>query len=154
MKRSLVAAASVAAVLVLAGVPAYAATTYPADTADESNPFGIFLLFALIAAVIGFGTFLWRVNTARRIAEQAGLDPDTAVTTTLLSQDGLAATYLAANLRPQPEPAHERPIGHLDPPSTRRTVESRLAELKQLHDQALITDDDYDRRRTEILNAV
>ncbi|MDQ1699004.1 MAG: Short C-terminal domain, partial [Frankiaceae bacterium] len=41
-----------------------------------------------------------------------------------------------------------------EPPSSRRTTESRLAELKSLHADGLITDDDYDRRRAEILNAV
>lgn len=120
----------------------------------DNGPPGIFVLFFVLVIVFGVGGFLWRLSTARRIAEQAGLDPDTAVTTTLLSQDGLAATYLAANLRPrEPEPAY-LPMGHLDPPSSRRTTESRLTELKALHDQGLITDDDYDRRRAEILNAV
>lgn len=126
----------------------------PFPSADGPSPGGMFALFAIFAVVIGGGTLWWRLSTARRIAEQAGLDPDTAVTTTLLSEDGLAATYLAANLRPQPQPAYERPVGHLEPPSSRHTAESRLTELKALHDQGLITDQDYDRRRTEILNGV
>jgi hypothetical protein len=152
--RRLAAGVSVTAGLVLLSVPAYADPGDFPDTTDQSGPMGLFILFAVIAAVIGIGGFLWRLSAARRIAEQAGLDPDAAVTTTLLNHDGLAATYLAASLRQQQAPPLERPVGHLDPPSSRRTTESRLAELKSLHADGLITDDDYDRRRAEILNAV
>jgi hypothetical protein len=75
---------------------------------------GMFALFVILALVIGGISFAWRVSAARRIAEQAGMNPDDAVTTTLLTHDGLAATYLAANLRPrEPEPPY-RPMGHLD----------------------------------------
>lgn len=121
---------------------------------DGPSPGGMFALFAIGALVIGGISIAWRVSAARGIARRAGMDPDDAVTTTLLSHDGLAATYIAANLRQQqPEPPY-RPMGHLEPPSGRQTVESRLTQLKGLHDEGLITDDEYDRRRTEIVNSV
>ncbi|MBV9096916.1 MAG: DUF1328 domain-containing protein [Frankiaceae bacterium] len=126
----------------------------------------IFFVLAIVASIVGFS---WRVGTARRIAREAGLNPDDAATTAVLGgRDGLAATYLAANLRPQPVDDYV-PSGHLDPPSSRqhtteppqhptappqRTIESRLGELKHLHEQGLITDGDYDRRRAEILHDV
>jgi hypothetical protein len=123
---------------------------------DDSGPSvgGMFALFAILGLVFGGIGLAWRVSTARRIAEQAGLDPDTAVSTAILNPDGLAATYVAATLRPrQPEPPYQ-PMGHLDPPSSRHTVESRLTQLKQLHDEGLITDEEYDHRRAAILDTV
>jgi len=121
---------------------------------DGPNIGGMFALFAILALVVGGIGFAWRVSAARGIAQRAGMNPDDAVTTTLLSHDGLAATYLAANLRPQPAPDDYRPVGRVDPPSSRQTVEGRLTQLKDLHDEGLITDDEYDRRRTEIVNSV
>lgn len=124
--------------------------TDPTD--NGPSPGGMFALFAIVVVVIGGGTFWWRVSTARRIAEQAGMDPDTAVSTAMLSNDGLAATYLAANLR-QRAADDDAPVVHPPPLSTNST-ERRLTELKRLHDQALITDDEYARRRTAIVDSL
>lgn len=171
MARRFIAAAVLGGALLLAAPPSYAdpvpapqdcsdpanpcpvGNTFPDATDNGPSPGAMFGIFALVAIVIGGGTFLWRISTARRIAEQAGLDPDTAVTTTILSQDGLAATYLAANLRqrdPEPAPA----LAPLPRPLSTRSAEYRLGELKHLHDEGLITEDEYDRRRTAILDTL
>lgn len=144
---------AVTGALLLVSVPAYADDFPTSDPGGSSFP-GVFVIFFILAIVGGIVTFSWRISTARRIARDAGLDPDAAATATMLSRDGLAATYLAASLRPQPTDDYV-PSGHLDPPSSRqRTTESRLEELKHLHEQGLITDGDYDRRRAEILSGV
>ena len=133
----------------------------PATTTDplDPNPIdrgpnvgGLIVLFMVIALVGGGVTWAWRISTARRIARDAGLDPDLAATTTILSDDGLAATYLAANLRSQRDPMDEPPVQHVEPPI--RSAEDRLAELTGLHERGIITDDEYARRRTAILDSV
>jgi len=145
---------AIAVAFLLAGAPAYADDFPSSDPGGGSIP-GVFVIFFILAIVGGIVSFSWRVSTARRIAREAGLNPDDAATAAVLSgRDGLAATYLAASLRPQPQEPDEPPIGHLDPPSSRRTTESRLEELKHLHEQGLITEGDFDRRRAEILNGV
>ena len=77
----------------------------------------------------------------------------------MLNPDGLAATYLAASLR---RPAagvdgvdgvDDQPAVH-PPPLSTRSSETRLSELKNLHDQGLITDDEYSRRRTAIVDSL
>jgi hypothetical protein len=126
--------------------------SFDPTSAGGPSPAGMFGLFLVLALVVGGGTFFWRVSAARRIAQQAGLDPDAAVTTTMLSRDGLAATYLAASLH-RPADDEDRSVAH-PPPLSTRTAEDRLGELKRLHDQSLITDDEYAHRRTAIVDSV
>jgi hypothetical protein len=131
----------------------------PADpnfdpTADSGpSPGAMFGLFAVLALVVGGVGLYWRVSAARRIAEQAGLDPDTAVSTALLNHDGLAATYLAANLGRANLRSDEEPAVRSAPLSTNPT-ERRLTELKRLRDQDLISEDEYADRRKAILDTV
>lgn len=125
----------------------------PGDDGSGPNVAGIFGVFVVIALVVGGATFFWRINTARRIAQQAGLDPDAAATTAMLSNDGLAATYLAASLQQRRPDEDDEPVVH-PPPLSTRTNENRLGELKRLHDQGLITDDEYARRRTAIVDSL
>src|SRR3954466_15417171 len=67
-------------------------------TSDSgTSPGAMFGLFAVLALVFGGVGLYWRVSAARSIAEKAGLDPESAVSTALLNHDGLAATYIAAN---------------------------------------------------------
>jgi hypothetical protein len=99
---------------------------------------GLFVLFI----IIGLVTTIYRVSTARRVARDAGMDEDAATAATLLTQNGLDATYLAASLR---QNQHSPPV----PPP--RTAESRLQELKSLLDQGLINQSEYDERRSAIL---
>lgn len=75
------------------------------------------------------------------MARRAGLNPDDAVATALLTENGLDATYLAANLRPQ----------YHKPAPGPRSVESRLQELRSLLDQGLVSQTEYDERRAAIL---
>lgn len=53
-------------------------------------------LFVLVV-LIGIGTFVVKLSLARGMARDAGLDPDRAGWVTALSDDGLAATYLASS---------------------------------------------------------
>lgn len=112
--------------------------------------------FAIIgfATVIGLGLVgtIWRVRTARRIAAGAGLNPDAAAAATLFGTGGLTATYLAANLQPRPGPSTETSVHHVEPPA--HDNENRLSELKRVHDEGLITDDEYARRRTAIVDSI
>ena len=98
---------------------------------------GLFVLFI----IAGIASTVWRVSAARNMARRAGMDPDDATAATLLTQNGLDATYLAANLRQ----SQQHPV----PPP--RTTESRLQELKSLLDQGLISQSEYDDRRSAIL---
>jgi hypothetical protein len=68
------------------------------------------------------------------------LDADEATAMTLLSDDGLDATYLASNLRP----------GHPQQGGPGRSVTERLAELESLKQQRLVTQAEYDERRAVI----
>lgn len=114
--------------------------SYPGD--GGSGMPGTFVGFFVVALLVGVGITAWRVSTARDIARRAGLDPDDATAATLLTDNGLDATYLAASLRQQQQP---QPV----PPP--RNAESRLQELKSLLDQGLISQTEYDDRRTAIL---
>ena len=102
---------------------------------------GAFVGFFILVLLIGLGTTIYRVSMARDMARRAGLDPDDAAAATLLTDNGLDATYLAANLRQTQQQ-------HVPPP---RTAESRLQELKSLLDQGLISQTEYDERRKAIL---
>jgi hypothetical protein len=111
---------------------------------DPGPPAG-FVAFGVIAVLFGIGGALWRVSLARRMAEESGMDPDRATAMTLLSDDGLDATYLASSLRDRPD----------DPPSAReRSVDDRLRELQHLRDEGLVTAEEYETRRTAILDSI
>lgn len=106
------------------------------------------------ATVFGLGVIgaIWRVRVARRIAAGAGLNPDAAAAAALFGTGGLTATYLAANLQPRPDPSTEPAVRHVEPPA--HDSENRLSELKRLHDEGLITDAEYTRRRTAIVDSL
>jgi hypothetical protein len=82
------------------------------------------LLVVVIIAAIGIT--VWRVSTARRIAEEAGLDPGRATAVTLFGSPGLDATYVAASLKhandmqhpssPRPASSHP-PDWEMHPPA-------------------------------------
>lgn len=112
---------------------------------DASTIFGIFGAFAVVVVLLGIATSVWRVRTARRLAEQAGMDPDDAARMALLSPEGLDATYLASNLR--------RPAAAPAPAASASTSE-RLAELQRLLDQGLVTQAEFDERRKAIIDSV
>jgi hypothetical protein len=101
---------------------------------------GIFVAFFVLVVVLGIGSTIWRVSTARRIARANGIDPRDATAVTLLDQDGLAATYLGAGL--------QRGRGGT------RTTEERLADLEELRAGGSITEDEYRAARQRILDAL
>jgi hypothetical protein len=110
---------------------------------------GAFVLLLVIGLLVGIGLTVWKVSTARRLATQSGMDPGLATQMTLLTDDGLDATYLAASLRPRPATA-------APPPATApvRDASTRLAELKGLLDRGVVTQAEYDARRQAIIDSV
>jgi len=113
---------------------------------DSGIPDAFLVLFAL-AFVAAVGTTIWRVSLARQMARDSGMDPGQATAVTLLSEDGLDATYLASNLRARSD------SGTVNVPPA-RTTESRLLELQQLRDQGLVTYEEYEQRRAAILDSL
>ena len=84
------------------------------------------------------------------------MDPGLATQMTLLSDDGLEATYLASSLRrPASDPAPD-PVSDSAPAitSTPPTAAARLEELKSLLDRGLVTQEEYDERRKAIIDSV
>jgi hypothetical protein len=109
-------------------------------------PSGFGVLFVLVA-LVGVGLTIWRVSLARQMASESGMDPDRAPAMTLLSDDGLDATYLASSLRGGQ--AHQAP----EAPEP-RSVSARLQELLELRDAGLITYEEYESRRKDILDSL
>lgn len=106
-----------------------------------------FAAMLVIVVLGGIGTTLWRVSLARQMARDSGMDPDQATAVTLLSDDGLDATYLASNLR-------TAPAGEPSMPSPVRSAHERLRELEQLRDEGLITTGEYEARRRAVLESL
>lgn len=100
------------------------------------------LIFILFFGIVITMTVV-KMNVASRMAEKAGLDPRDAALTSLLNDDGVSAAYLASNLQ-----------GRAAAPPVSRTIEQRLGELARLRDQDLITPEEYETRRTRILDEV
>ncbi len=109
---------------------------------------GWFVALFVIAILAGIGTTVYRVSLARKVARDAGLDEDTAAATTLFTQNGLDATYLAASLRGNA--TQQIPAASAD----HRSNEERLRELQRLKDQGLVTSEEYDARRKAIIDSV
>jgi hypothetical protein len=111
------------------------------EPADTGPPAGFVLLLVLIL-VAGAALMIWQVSAARRMARRSGMNQDDAAAMTLLTDDGLAATYLAATLRDRPAQPPQTPV---------RSSADRLRELASLLDQGLIIQAEYDERRRAIL---
>jgi hypothetical protein len=123
----------------------------------DSSPMGgsgipggfIFLVF--LALVVGGAITIWKVMTAQRLARQSGMDPGLATQMTLLSNEGLDATYLASSLRqPTTPPSPAGPTA----PAAGTAAEVRLTELRGLLDKGLMTQAEYDERRRAIIDSV
>jgi hypothetical protein len=123
--------------------------SWVASWPDDSSTagFGAFVAFAVFALIVGIAITVWKVSTAQKLAKQSGMDPGLATQMTLLTDDGLDATYLASSLRQQqPAPAVPTPAP--------LSVAGRLEELKGLLDQGLVTQTEYDERRTAIIDSL
>lgn len=121
---------------------------------DDMGIPGFFIGFFVLAVLIAIGTTVWKVSTARQIAAQSGMDPSIATQMTLLSEHGLDATYLAANLRkPAETTTASAPVS---PPTTAPAASAaqRLTELKGLLNTGMITQTEYAERRAEIIDSV
>lgn len=107
----------------------------------------LFAVFFVLVVLIGIGSAVWKVSMARRMATASGMDPAVATQMALLTDDGLESTYLASSLRgTTPAPATPAAV-----PSTTR---ARLAELKGLLDDGLITQAEHDERRRAVIDAL
>ncbi|HEX7717893.1 MAG TPA: SHOCT domain-containing protein [Marmoricola sp.] len=121
--------------------------TWPDEAGSGLGIPGWFVLVVIVFVVLAIGSAVWRVSTARKLAASSGMDPGLATSVALLTEDGLDATYLAANLRGQAPASAAAPAS---PPS----AAARLAELRGLLDAGLVTQAEYDERRRAIIDAV
>jgi len=123
-------------------------------TSDPSSGIpGWFVALFILFGILAVATFFWRISTARKIAERAGLDPDTATAVTLLSDGGMAATYVASTIASQAR----KPARPTEPPKLSeppKSVEQRLQELEALRDKGVITPEEYDTQRQKILGSI
>jgi hypothetical protein len=118
------------------------------DFGAGGDGFGaLFALVFVLVVVIAIGSAIWKVSMAQRMAKASGMDPAVATQMALLTDDGLESTYLASSLRgTAPAPATPAAV-----PSTTR---ERLAELKGLLDDGLITQAEHDERRRAVIDAL
>jgi hypothetical protein len=114
---------------------------------------GTFVALVVLAIIAGIAITIWKVTTARTLARQSGMSPGLATTMTLLTDDGLDATYLAANLRGSQQ-AQTAPAAPPSPPAAPAPASGRLEELKGLLDRGLVTQAEYDARRQAIIDSV
>lgn len=105
--------------------------------------------------VFGIAMTIWRMRMARNMAARAGLDQDAAGAISMLSPNGLDATYLAASLATRPQYRAPYPPQYPTAPATQpRTAEQRLLELVELKDKGLITEAEFLQRREQILGSI
>jgi hypothetical protein len=98
--------------------------------------FGLLFVLVVVAGIVGT---IWKVSTARRLAEQSGMDPGDATAMSLLTDNGLEATYVASQVR--------QGVGKEAGPS----AAERLRDLEELHKQGLVTASEYAERREVIV---
>jgi hypothetical protein len=122
--------------------------SWPDDQASAGIGGG-FVFLVVIGLLAAVAITIWKVTTAQKLARQSGMDPGLATQMTLLSDDGLDATYLASSLR-QPPADRPAPPAPVAPPA----ASARLEELKNLLDRGLITQDEYAERRKAIIDSV
>jgi hypothetical protein len=123
--------------------------SWPDDSAGSG--FGAFGALVAIGLVISIAVVIWKVTTAQKLARQSGMDPGLATQMTLLTDNGLDATYLAASLRP---PSASGPSTPAATPGARPAAAARLEDLKHLLERGLVTQVEYDQRRTAIIDSV
>jgi hypothetical protein len=108
------------------------------------DSFGAFIFLGILLTI---AVTAWRVSLARRVARDAGLDPDRATELTLLEDHGLEASYLSAHLQ-------ARPVAEQPPAPAVRSAEERLRELRSLLEQGLISQEEHDARRQAVVDAL
>ncbi|MBO1766568.1 MULTISPECIES: SHOCT domain-containing protein [Allobranchiibius] len=95
------------------------------------------LMFGLIATVF---TVIW----VRRSAREAGLDPDAATAVALIDNNALTTAYIANSV------AKVRRAE----PAAAPTASARLDTLQELLDKGAISQQEYQDRRTAILDSI
>jgi hypothetical protein len=108
---------------------------------------GWFVAVFILVVLVGLAGTIWRISVARKMAEDAGLDPNRATAVTMLSRDGVDATYLASTLA-----SHAR--AQAAHPAQPKTAEERLQELQALRDKGLVTSEEYEAQRQKILGSI
>ncbi|WP_456698211.1 SHOCT domain-containing protein [Aeromicrobium sp. P5_D10] len=121
--------------------------SWPDEVSEFDGGTEAFVILFVLAIVASIAILLWKVGTARRLATQSGMDPSLATQMTLLTDNGLESTYLAASLR-EPLAASKSPAAE------QTTAAKRLGELKVLLDDGLITQAEYDEQRRSIIDAI
>lgn len=124
-------------------------TGWSDDPMADDDGFGGFIALMVVVALAGVAISVWKVTTARTLATRSGMDPDLATRMTLLTDNGLDSTYLAANLRQSGAP----PASPAPAPAPAPAAQ-RLVELKDLLDGGLITQAEYDDRRTAVIEGL
>jgi len=124
---------------------------YPSSSPGGGPGGGIGVLFVL-GILAALGVTVYKVSMARSMARSSGMDPDHATAMTLLDEDGLSATYLAANLRQQPPPSGPASAPAVAP--AQPASAARLTELRELLDGGLISQAEYDERRKAIIDSL
>ena len=124
-------------VVLLGTAPATAAQPLPPDFASDPGPSNGFSGLFVLALLVGVGITIWKVTTARRMARGSGMSETDATTMTLLTDDGLEATYLASHLRGQAAPP---PVA---PPLPSSVADRLLAADAAAGTGALITPEEY-----------
>jgi hypothetical protein len=127
--------------------------TDPGAPSGSGIPSGFVVLFVLFA-IGGIGVTIWRISSARSMARNAGMDPDTATAVTLFGSPGLDATYLAASIRAQQHTEAPPPAAPAAAAPAPRSSAERLQELTDLHTKGLLTNDEYEKRRREIVDSI
>lgn len=124
------------------------------DSGGPAIP-GIFIFFFVVIVLIGVGSTLYRISTARNIARRNGMDVGDATAVALLNDNGLSAAYLRSGMQhprsmtdPASGPAAPQPT---PPPST---PEQRLQDLENLHNAGRITDEEYAAARKRIVDSL
>lgn len=117
------------------------------DDPGASGIPGAFVFLVVVIILVSIGITIWKVNTAQKLAKQSGMDPGLATQLTLLSDEGLDATYVASSLR-------QRPVTPVADTSKPVSAAERLTELSSLLDQGLISTSEYDERRRAIIETL
>jgi hypothetical protein len=112
----------------------------PESMSDGPDPVALAAVGFLVVLLLGVAGTVWRVRAARAMARSAGLDEAAAGRMAMISEDGLAATYLASSMRSPSSPA----------PVVRDTA-TRLRELDRLRSEGLVTEAEHAERRAAIL---
>jgi hypothetical protein len=111
---------------------------------------GVFILVFVGTFATGIWSTYARTRAARRMAVRAGLDPQDAAATALLTPDGLDTTYLVSATRPGYAGTTASPAVL----TSSKTVEDRLRELDQLKAEGLVSDEEYAAQHKAIVSTV